>query len=345
MSIAGSNPALSALFFMIYFRNIICTLFLSILCSYKIDSLAISTNKINPKAILVPNYNIQKTEFKIEFLKKNRNFFVEFQVGYIDQFAGARVNVSPILKHKNFNFRINLDYLFNSDSVSYKNDWEDPFDVLNRIEYLQLSLFENKFNLFLGNINHLSFGHGYLLNNYSNNYNYPVDRNLGLKLKLNNSNNSVVYNLFFSSLEDLYNQGGLAGNHLSVLFSDSFPLRLGIGYITDLDQFLEYKNEIQNINRRIHAFEFDISFPLFQNLSKELLLIGELSAIDIPEKRYYKRVDDNEFTNDKKSRNGLWGVAFPGIKYITKNFECKLTANYNASIYSPYYLNQSQLIP
>ena len=40
-----------------------------------------------------------------------------------------------------------------------------------------------------------------------------------------------------------------------------------------------------------------------------------------------------KFTNDKKSRHGLWGVAFPGIKYISKYFECKLAANYNSSIY------------
>ena len=36
---------------------------------------------------------------------------------------------------------------------------------------------------------------------------------------------------------------------------------------------------------------------------------------------YVSRVDDNQFTNDKKSRNGIWGVSFPGLKYVSKNYE------------------------
>ena len=324
---------------MIYFRKIIFFLFLSILFSYKIDSSSVFIQKANPKAILIPDYSLEKTDVNIQFLKKDKNLFLEFSVGYFDQMSGARVNFSPILKYKNFNFKINLDYLFKSDSTLYNNNWEDSFDLLNRIEYFRLSLFEDNFNLFLGEINNLSFGHGYLLSNYGNNYNYPINRNLGLTLKLKNSNNSVIYTLFSSSLEDLFNQAGLLGSHLSVLISDSFPLRLGFGYVTDLNQFSNYRNEIENVSRRINAFEFDLKFPLFQNNNSNLFLIGELSAIDIPDKRYYKRIDDNEFTNDKKSRNGIWGVAFPGIKYINQNVECKLAVNYNSSIYSPYYFN------
>ena len=324
---------------MIYFKNIIFFLFLSVLFCYKTDSSIVSIKKINPKAILIPDFDLIKTDFNIQFLKKNKNLFLEFDFGYIDQSSGARLNISPILKYKNFNFKINLDYVFNGDSISYDNEWNDTFDLLNRIEHFQLSLLDNKFNLFLGDINHLNFGHGYLLNNYSNNYDYPLNRNLGLILKLRNSNNSINYTLFASSLEDLFNEGGLIGGHISTLISNTFPMRLGFGYVTDLDQFINYRKEIENISRRVDAFEFDFTFPLFQNSNKRLFFIGELSAIDIPDKRYYKRVDDDQFTNDKKSRNGTWGVAFPGVQYIGDYLECKLVVNYNSSVYSPYYFN------
>ena len=45
------------------------------------------------------------------------------------------------------------EILIYADSISYDNEWNDTFDLLNRIEHFQLSLLDNKFNLFLGDIN------------------------------------------------------------------------------------------------------------------------------------------------------------------------------------------------
>ena len=52
-------------------------------------------------------------------------------------------------------------------------------------------------------------------------------------------------------------------------------------------------------------------------------------------------MDDSQFTNDKKSRNGIWGIAFPGIIYENKNLVFKIAANYNSAIYAPYYFNST----
>ena len=52
-------------------------------------------------------------------------------------------------------------------------------------------------------------------------------------------------------------------------------------------------------------------------------------------------MDDSQFTNDKKSRNGIWGIAFPGIVYKNNSIEFKLVANYNSAIYAPYYFNST----
>ena len=79
--------------------------------------------------------------------------------------------------------------------------------------------------MFLGEISNLTFGHGYLLNKYGNNYNYPIDKNIGVKLKIRNSNNSISYTSFISILDQALKTGGLLGNHISFLISESFPLR------------------------------------------------------------------------------------------------------------------------
>ena len=84
-----------------------------------------------------------------------------------------------------------------------------------------------------------------------------------------------------------------------------------------------------------------LSLLLWSSSRDSVLFIGEISGLRFPETRYYKRVDDDQFTNDKKSRNGTWGIAFPGIKYINKNFEFKLALNYNSAIHSPYYFNRT----
>tara|TARA_Y100001970_G_scaffold62962_1_gene80524 strand:- start:472 stop:1986 length:1515 start_codon:yes stop_codon:yes gene_type:complete len=316
-------------------------LIISIIFSYEFDSSFVNHHKNDYKAILIPDYRMEGSKFKIEYLDKKKKFFIDISLDHLDEENSLRINISPILKYKQFKFKMNLDYLFSDDSSNYNNNWSNTFDVLERIEYLEYSLFNDKINLFLGNIKNLSFGHGYLLSNYNNSYKFPIIRNLGLKFKYENSNSSVTYNLFISSLRDFTNRGGLVGNRFSILISDEFPLRIGFGHIIDLNQFLNYQEQFQGISREINAFEIDFRFPFIDFIDKKLFFIGEISAIDHPEKRYYKRVDDNQFTNDKKSREGIWGIAFPGIKYIGNMLEFSLAANYNSAIYSPYYFNST----
>ena len=145
------------------------------------------------------------------------------------------------------------------------NDWS-PIGIMEKIDYLELRLFNQKINFFLGELTNLTFGHGYLLNKYGNNYNYPIDRNVGIKLKAENSNGSISYNSFISNLDHFSQSSGLLGNHISFLISDSFPLRIGFGHIVDLDQFIDYKNYIDK-SRKISAFEIDFDFPLFNILT------------------------------------------------------------------------------
>jgi len=327
---------------MIYFKYILFFIVGVIFCE-NISDLSLmleSKDTINKKAILIPNYNSDNSEFEFEYLGKSRKIFYYSSISYMNENNTINLNFSPYFNYKNFKFKIDLEYFLNLEESSLlTNDWS-PIGIMEKIDYLELKLFNEKVDLFLGEISGLTFGHGYLLNKYGNNYNYPIDKNIGIKLKIRNSNNSISYTSFISNLDDFLESGGLLGTHISFLVSDSFPLRVGFGHIVDLNQFVDYKNYI-NKSRKIHAFEIDFDFPLFNILDRNVLLIGELSAIKFPETRYYKRVDDNQFSNDKKSRDGVWGLLFPGFKYSFKNYSITLGLNYNSSIFSPYYFNHT----
>ncbi|MDC0145463.1 hypothetical protein OAI93_02575 [bacterium] len=299
-----------------------------------------SKDSIDKKAILIPDYHNNKSKFDFEYLGKSRKVFYHSNIDYLNKNKAIRLSFSPYFNHSKIKFKIDLEHFLNLEESSLLiNDWS-PIGIIEKIDYLELQLFDERLNLFLGEISDLTFGHGYLLNKYGNNYNYPIDKNVGIKLKIRNSNNSILYTSFISNLDHFLESGGLIGNHLSFLISDSFPIRIGFGHIVDLDQFVSFKNHIDK-SRQINAFEIDFDFPLFNILDRNLLLIGEISAIKFPETRYYKRVDDSQFTNDKKSRDGVWGLLFPGFKYTLNQYSVTLGFNYNSSIFSPYYFNNT----
>ena len=121
----------------------------------------------------------------------------------------------------------------------------------------------------------------------------------------------------------------------------AISMALFAGHIVDQNQLVNYKDYIDFNHRKINAFEFDFDIPLFNILKQNVLLIGEFSAIKFPDTRYYKRVDDSQFTNDKKFRDGVWGWMFPGLKYTINNYSMMLAFNYNSSIFSPHYFNST----
>ena len=321
---------------MIYFKYILLILNF-IFCFTISDSLLSLRDTIDKKGVLIPDHDNSISKFKIEYLDKSKKLFFDSNISYISNYNAIGLSFYPLINYEKIKLKIDLEYFFFLDQDSLlSNNWS-LVDIIEKIDYLKLKLLNQKLNIFLGEISDLSFGHGYLLNKYGNNYNYPLDRNIGFKLELKNSNSSIIYKSFISNIEEFFKSGSMLGNHISILVSDNFPLRLGFGHVIDLDQFIGYKDYI-NQSRKINAFEIDFDIPLS---NKNIFLIGEISTIKLPETRYYKRVDDNQFTDDKKIRNAIWGILFPGFKYMVNDYSILLGFNYNSSIFSPHYFNSS----
>ena len=295
-------------------------------------------NKNSEDAILIPKYDQESSLFKFEYLGKKRKIFLSTSIGYLNYNEKINFKFSPLLRFKNFNFKIDLEYFFgNSENKNIDNNFT-PIGFLEKIDYFNFKTQNENFKIHIGTIENLNFGHGYLLNRYSNNLNYPFNKNIGLESSISNSNKTLIFKSFISNIENLIDNGGMIGNHLSMIISDKIPLKIGFGQILDLDQFVDFHDRVE-FKRKIQAYQFDFDFPLFNILNRNVLLYGELSAIKFPETRYYKRIDDSEFTNDKKSRNGVWGILFPGFSYSNNNHKLSIAFNYNSSIFSPKYFN------
>ena len=304
------------------------------------DTLSFKKDTISNDFILIPDYDKNHSDFEIEYLDKKRKFFYDFSIGYLNDYQSINIGLSTKINTRQIKFKFDFEYYSNLTETSEIDNNYSFRNLIGMIDYLDISFENNNINLYLGKINQISFGYGYLLNKYSNNLSYPYSKNSGLKFSLNNSNKTIIFNSFISNIDDFLDNGGILGNHFSFIISTKFPLRIGFGHVIDFDQFVNFNEQIE-YNRQINGYELDFDFPLFNLFKKNVMLFGEFSAIKFPETRYYKRVDDNEFTNDKKSRNGVWGMYFPGLRYAKNNYKIIFGLNFNSSIFNPKYFNNT----
>ena len=86
------------------------------------DTLSVKNDNHNTKSILIPNYT-ENVSFKNEYIGKTQKFFLNTELSYLNSLYPSIV-LSPIYSYKNYSFKINLDYLFNTDT-QIKNDWNN----------------------------------------------------------------------------------------------------------------------------------------------------------------------------------------------------------------------------
>ena len=95
ISIAGSNPALSAIVYDIKIKKYYFFILASAIYSYvAIDSSLIINHQINEKAILIPDYGKKYFNFKNQFLGKNKKFFIDINFGHITDNC-SNIIISP----------------------------------------------------------------------------------------------------------------------------------------------------------------------------------------------------------------------------------------------------------
>ena len=65
--------------------------------------------------------------------------------------------------YKKNRFKINIDYLFNTDTTTQiKNDWDNFMSLIEKIEFMNVSLFNDRLDFNIGQLRNISFDVGFV---------------------------------------------------------------------------------------------------------------------------------------------------------------------------------------
>ena len=229
-------------------------------------------------------------------------------------------------------------------------NWESKNDFLEKfhLRYTH-SDYNNSLTVYAGEIPKVTFGHGYLVNNFSNYYEYPLRSDFGLNIDWKIDNDFMRFQFIVPSFREYFRSGGIFGMHTSLFLSHRFPLTLGLGLIVDINQFSQaprvYDVESNIEKRTIHAAELDFNLDIVRRMDLDISIYGEFVGIWYPEDIYYFRSDGlMPFSDDLRWRKGTWGIMAPGISVVIDNkHEINFAFNFNSAAFYPSYFNTNYL--
>ncbi len=223
---------------------------------------------------LIPQYKTRISIFN-DNVQSFRNYRYQFGTH-----ANGESYIQFISYYHKFDFKVGvaIPFVFGKDGFR-KSDWDDIFDLFERINYLDYFNTEKKYEIHLGKIENKTWGAGGLLYKYTNTQNYPNTVRTGFDGTISMGNKFLNFNYFISSFRDFKNGGGLMGIRSEMYLTDYFPLTIGFGFITDLNNYSEINSELKFSTRTISGTEVDINYKLFSGVNNYLNLFFEYDEI------------------------------------------------------------------
>ena len=150
---------------------------------------------------------------------------------------------------------------------SFGTDQTEPvdiaFDIINdlflKINYLQWGDNGDNFYFKFGNLDNMTIGHGILMRNFSNNFEFPAVRKVGI-------NTGVNFEHFgFEAVLDNASAPTIFGGRLVYIpFGNNFPMGIGLSAITDINPDSEIEASISPTlwDPAVLNAAFDLGFPI-----------------------------------------------------------------------------------
>ena len=189
----------------------------------------------------------------------------------------VKISFNALYSNKVIDFNIEIDQYFPIDSSPNIDVWDSSAKILSKIKYMNYTSKTGNILLKSGGLTDITFGHGLLLNKYSNRYNYPLKNTYGISFAFND-NNFIDFQMFISDINHFSNQGGLLGLHSSIFISKKLPLKIGFGLVSDLNQFVNIESDyniLNNDSRSINSLQFDFSYNLLDRVNFDIKLVSE----------------------------------------------------------------------
>jgi hypothetical protein len=158
---------------------------------------------------------------------------------------------------------IGLDLVFYIDNKGNirEDDWDfksDPSRIFDKILFLRWGEESDPFWVKFGSLDNVTLGYGGILSGYSNMMEFPEVRRIGLNTGINIA--GIGGQLFMSNMKDFSRGGTLLGLRGTYKVTDSFPLTIGLNFITDMNQF----SGLKDIDEDLYPDIFD-DFPNDEN--------------------------------------------------------------------------------
>ncbi len=152
----------------------------------------------------------------------------------------------------------NNEWSFGTDQDTAQDIAFDIFnDLFLKIEYIQWGDNGDDFYLKFGNLNNMTIGHGILMRNFSNNFEFPAVRKVGINTGL------FLENFGFEAVLDNAADPTIFGGRLAFIpFGSSFPMQIALSGITDINPDSEIEDSPKLFDPLILNAAFDLGLPI-----------------------------------------------------------------------------------
>jgi len=161
----------------------------------------------------------------------------------IDGVLYNQIALRPEINFGKLGIGLDLVFYMDNEGNMKQDEWDfgnDPSKLLDKILYLRWGDVSDPFWIKFGSLDNVTLGYGGILSGYSNMMEFPSVRRMGLNTGVNVA--GFGGELFMSNMKDFSRGGTLLGLRGTYKVSKSFPLTVGMNFITDMNQFSGLKD-------------------------------------------------------------------------------------------------------
>ena len=130
-------------------------------------------------------------------------------------------------------------YIDNQGNIR-EDEWDEASDFIDKLLYIRWGEKSDPFWLRWGSLNNVTLGYGGLLGGYSNMMEFPSVRKVGINTGFGFGNFGTE--IFLSNMKDFSRGGTLMGLRGTYKLSEDIPVKFGLNFVTDMNQFSGLKD-------------------------------------------------------------------------------------------------------
>ncbi|MFC1480712.1 FecR domain-containing protein [Candidatus Neomarinimicrobiota bacterium] len=150
----------------------------------------------------------------------------------MDEQVYYQLALRPEFKIWKFGIGLDLVAYMDANGEIRKDEWDEGSDYLDKVYYLRYATENDPLFFKIGAMPQIQYGFGGLMDNYSNMTEYPQVRKVGFELGGRVGQKTRLKG-FVADLKER----GLIGFRGTYQVSKTFPLTLGLNFVTDLNQY------------------------------------------------------------------------------------------------------------